>query len=373
MSEADTDGHSDAHRGSFLDALSRPIAAAPMAGGPTTPALVSAAEAAGGIGFLAAGYQDTEAMAADIHSVRAAGTELFGVNLFITDHDDARRACTDAEIAAYRERLSVFASEASLAAPGDPAYTDNDYAAKLEHLVANPVPVVSFTFGTPGAHAIERLHGAGSQVAVMVTNQDDARTAATEGADVLIAQGKEAGGHQSTFSIAAGPGEHSTLDLLTEIGDSLPDVPVIAAGGVHSPAAVSDALDAGARAVLVGTMLLCCEEAGTSAPFRAGLRKHFAEPEDSATAFTRAVTGRPARAVSNALTRAGENAPAAYPYSNAMTKTLRSSAANLEPADGAQYTALWCGDSLGNSRPAVNDLAADYTVEDVFDALLSGE
>lgn len=323
-----------------------PLIAAPMAGGPTTPALVSAAEAAGGMGFLAAGYQSVDALRNDIAEVRAAGTELFGVNLFITTYDDARSATSDDEIAEFSRTLSDIAESAGLDGPATASFTDNDYAGKVDYLCNTPVPMVSFTFGVPDAGTVARLHEAGTEVAVMITSAEDARTARQCGADILIAQGTQAGGHQSTFSIGDGPGKSSTFELLKNITASLPDVPVIATGGIHTSDDTRAALDAGAIAVQLGTALLNTEEAGTSAAHRTRLARHFAELGKSRTEFTRGFSGRPARSVVNKFVEATRDAPSAYPYNNQMTKPLRASATKKNPDDGAEYVALWCGEPL---------------------------
>lgn len=354
---------------SFLDALARPLIAAPMAGGPTTPALVAAAEAAGGMGFLSAGYQTAEQLAADIDTVRAAGTRLFGVNLFITPSDDARHSTSDAEIDTFRRALARMAEGAGLPGPGTPRFTDNDHQAKLDHLADNPVPVVSFTFGTPGAAVVRTLHDAGTQVAVMVTSGEDAATALDEGVDVLIAQGTEAGGHQSTFAIAADPGSASTPELVGAIRATWPEVPLVGTGGLHTSRSVHDVLGAGADAAQIGTMLLCVAEAGTSTAHRAGIWRHFEGPGNAPTAFTRAFSGRPARGVVNAFARETADAPAAYPYINEMTKPIRAGAASLDPREGSDYVALWCGDSLEGRYPSPGALEA-VALADVFDDLV---
>lgn len=340
-----------------------------MAGGPTTPALVTAAAVAGGMGFLAAGYQSVDALRRDINAVRGSGTELFGVNLFITLYDDARSATTDAEIDGFSRTLSGIAEAAGLDGPAPAEFTDNDYAEKIEYLCSDPVPVVSFTFGLPSGETVLRLHDVGTAVAVMVTSAHDAHKARDLGADMLIAQGMEAGGHQSTFSIADQPSGQSTLSLVKSIRAELEDACVIATGGIHTPTDVQTALDAGADAVQVGTALLNTPEAGTSSPHRFGLGRHFDSLDDSTTEFTRGFSGRPARGVVNEFVRATLQAPAAYPYNNQMTKPLRASALALEPKDGAEYVALWCGRSASGNQDAPVGFREGAPLEQIFAAL----
>lgn len=352
---------------SALGSLRTPLIAAPMAGGPTAPALVSAAAAAGGMGFLAAGYQSVEALHSDITEVRAAGTELFGVNLFITMYDDARSATSDDEIDEFSRTLAGIAESAGLDGPAPATFTDNDYDGKIEYLCENPVPIVSFTFGAPEADIVRRLHEVGTEVAVMITSIEDARHSRERGADVVIAQGTEAGGHQSTFSIADAPGPHSTLKLLADVATSLPGVPVIATGGIHSADDVRAALSAGATAVQLGTALLNTEEAGTSAAHRSGLVRHFKDIAHSSTEFTLGFSGRPARSVVNDFVEATRDAPSAYPYNNQMTKPLRAAANKKAPEDGAKYVALWCGKTISRRDNAPAGFLEGGDLASVFD------
>lgn len=353
-----------------LSSLRTPIIAAPMAGGPTTPALVTAAANAGGMGFLAAGYQTVEALHSDITTVREAGTTLFGVNLFITLYDDARRATTDAEIDEFSRTLTGIAESAGLDGPAPAEFTDNDYAGKVDYLCAHPVPVVSFTFGAPDADVVDRLHDAGTEVAIMVTSFADAELANQRGADLLIAQGTEAGGHQSTFSIAESPHGNSTLELVREIRANFGETPIIATGGLHSYPDARAAFDVGTDAIQVGTALLNTPEAGTSAAYRYGLTFHFENGSRSDTEFTRGFSGRPARSIVNEFVRATEQAPAAYPFNNQMTKPLRAAAAKLDPKAGAEYVALWCGRSSSSSSEAPSGFLDGDTVAGVFDGIL---
>jgi hypothetical protein len=171
-----------------LTALGSPIVLAPMAGGPTTPDLVSAVSDAGGFGFLAGGYLDPDALGAAVAAVRKRTEKPFGVNLFLPGE---RR---DAGVAAYRERLVAAGLE-----PGEPVWDDDGYPGKLALLLSDPVPVVSFTFGSPDPDAVSRLHAVGSEVLATVTSPDEARQAAAAGVDGLVVQGVEAGAHRGVF------------------------------------------------------------------------------------------------------------------------------------------------------------------------------
>ncbi|MFI9406358.1 nitronate monooxygenase [Nocardia sp. NPDC052316] len=331
----------------IIDDLAVPIVLAPMAGGPSTPELTVAVTAAGGFGLLAAGYLSAQDTAARITATRAATDAPFGVNLFVPGP------------ATPAEHYAGYLAELAQALPvGAAKYDTDDWAAKLDLLVADPVAVVSFTFGCPTAEEIARLRAVGSESWVTVTSAAEARIAAERGADVLIAQGAEAGGHRATFvdrpeDDATDP--LSTLALL-QILTATTDRPVVATGGIGTGAGIAAALAAGAVAVQLGTVFLRCPEAGTNPVHRAALAT------ETPTMLTRAFTGRRARGLRNQfMVEHSASAPAAYPEIHYATAPLR---AEARAAGNADNVNLWAGQthSLAPELPAgelVRTLAAD--------------
>jgi nitronate monooxygenase len=315
-----------------LRALDAPIVLAPMAGGPTTPDLVAAVTGAGGFGFLAGGYLAADALGAAIADLRTRTGRPFGVNLFLPGE---RR---DAGVDGYRERLRAAGLE-----PGEPVWDDDGHPAKLALLLADPVPVVSFTFGCPDPATVAQLQAAGSEVLVTVTTPAEARQAAAAGADGLVVQGMEAGGHRSVFTDdaddPAGGEQYGLLALLRLVAAAV-DLPVVAAGGIVDGAGVAAALAAGAVAAQLGTAFLVCPEAGTKPAHRAALAVADGPP----TAVTRAYTGRPARGIRTAFLDAhSAAAPAAYPQVHHVTRPIRAS----DPATAN----LWAGQAYPLVRP----------------------
>lgn len=306
-----------------------PIVQAPMAGGPSTPDLAAAVARAGGFGYLAGGYLSVDALRATIADLRARSDAPFGVNLFVPSANDADAGV----IAAYAATLEPEAQRLG-AALGDPRWEDDAYDAKLELLAELGVHTVSTTFGCPSAEVVARLHAAGSQVAVTVTSVDEARVAADAGADSLIVQGTEAGGHQGTF-LSPEPNRTALLDALAAIAAAV-DLQLIATGGIGSAGAAQAAREAGASAVQVGTALLLCPEAATSAVYRAALReRRYAD-----TTITRAFTGRWARGLANRFAREHPDAPSGYPQVNHLTRPLRAAATKAGDPD---IPNLWAG------------------------------
>jgi nitronate monooxygenase len=295
-----------------LTALDTPIVLAPMAGGPTTPELVAAVSDAGGFGFLAGGHLDAGALGAAVAATRERTARPFGVNLFLPGE---RR---DTGVAAYRERLVAAGLE-----PGEPLWDDDGYPGKLDLLLADPVPVVSFTFGCPDPDAVSRLHAAGTEVLATVTTPGEAAQAAAAGVDGLVVQGMEAGAHRGVFADdpadPAGGHQYGLLALLRLVATAV-DLPLVATGGIADGAGVAAVLAAGAVAAQLGTAFLACPEAGTKPAHRVAL----ADPDRPATAITRAFTGRPARGIRNAFLDDHTNAaPAAYPQVHHMTRPIR--------------------------------------------------
>jgi nitronate monooxygenase len=322
----------------ILDALRTPVVLAPLAGGPSTPALASAVSEGGGLGFLAAGYLSAEATRARIGELRALTSAPFGVNLFVPPAGPADPAA----VAAYVERLAAWAAREGVEL-GSPRSSDDEWAAKLDLLAREPVPVVSFTFGRPETAVVASLHGAGSEVWVTVTSPSEARAAVAAGADVVVAQGAAGGGHRASF--VDGP-EAPVLSLLplVQLIRAAERVPVVASGGVATGGAVAGVLAAGAAAAQLGTAFMLAPEAGTSAAHRAAIRS------DAPTVLTRAFTGRLARGIRNRFTDAFTDvAPAAYPELHFVTAPMRQRG---RETDDAGLVNLWAGEAHALAREA---------------------
>lgn len=319
--------------------LRAPVVAAPMAGGPSTAELVAAVGAAGGVGFLAAGYCPVDRLADQIHEVRARGTDVFGVNLFVPD---ASTPDPDA-VEAYRTALGPTAAELGIA--GLPRARDDDdaWSEKVDLLVADPVPMVSFTFGLPDPDTVRRLRSVDTLLLATVTSAEDARAAESAGMDVLVVQGPDAGGHQGTFR-TEDPAPDVPLQVLLSDVASVTSLPLVAAGGLVEAEDVGRVLEAGAIAAQVGTAFLLSPEAGTNPTHRAALESRAFDR----TTVTRAFSGRPARGLHNRFIELFDaRAPTAYPQVNQVTGPIRKAAA----ASGyAQLTHLWAGTGWQHAR-----------------------
>ena len=322
-----------------LGDLEHPIVQAPLGGGPSTPALAAAVCEAGGLGFLAAGYRTPDAVRSDIAALRGLTSRPFGLNIFVPgppseDTDGIGRYAASLAGEAQRQGVEL----------GEPRHDDDGWEAKLALAREEAVPVVSFTSGCPDAAEVTRLQEAGCAVWVTVTTAGEAVAAADGGADALIVQGAEAGGHRASFDDAA-PGDDGLLALL-QLVRAVTDCPLVATGGIATGRGVAAVLAAGAAAAQLGSAFMLTPEAGTSAAHREAFGRA------ARTAMTKAFTGRYARGIENRFMREHEHeAPLAYPEVHNLTAPLRAAARERGDADSFH---LWAGQAypLADSVPA---------------------
>ncbi len=317
--------------------LRRPIVGAPMAGGPSTPALAAAVSNAGGLGFLAAGLLSTERLVEDVHETLKLTDRPFGVNVFLPGAAEPDSLV----LAAYRQSLAAEAEKWGVTL-GEATGGDDDYRAKIEALLSEPVAVVSFSFNLPDAATVSALQGAGSEVWATINHPDAVRAADELGVDTVIVQGTEAGGHRGG---AVDGDDYGVLPLLrlTAVRTA---TPLIAAGGVSDGASLAGVLTAGATAAQLGTAFLLCPEAGTSPVHR------DAVAGSGNTVLTRAFTGRRARGLLNDFIRRHEaEAPAAYPQVLEITRPVLAEARKAGDVDTIN---LWAGQAheLAREIPA---------------------
>ncbi|WP_324784317.1 nitronate monooxygenase [Streptomyces sp. H51] len=334
----------------LTDLCPHPIVQAPMAGGVSVPHLAAAVCAAGGLGFLAAGYKTADGMYQEIKQLRSITDRPFGVNLFMPQPDHSDPATVELYAHQLAGEASWYGTEL-----GDPDNgRDDGYDAKLAVLLDNPVPVVSFHFGVPTRDVLDSLRRAGTFTMATATTAEEALAVQRAGADAVIAQGVEAGGHQGTHrdvpeNDRAGIG---LLSLVAQIRETV-SIPVVAAGGIMRGSQIAAVLAAGASAAQLGTAFLVTPESGASAVHKQALTN----PLFVRTELTRAFSGRPARGLVNRFLREhGPYAPAAYPDVHHLTAPLRKAAAK---AGDAQGMALWAGQGHRMAR----ELSAGQLVE----------
>jgi nitronate monooxygenase len=316
-----------------------PVLMAPMAGVPAV-GLAAAVAQAGGMAALGALLLDAKAIADWVQRFRAAAgaDAALQINLWVPDPAPRRNAQHEAQL---REFLSQFGPPV----PADAADTPlQDFSAQCQAVLAAKPRAVSSIMGVYPPAFVRQLKAAGILWLANVTTVAEARAAAQAGADVIVAQGAEAGGHRGAFEAPSARDRAVGLfALLPQVVDAV-DVPVVATGGIGDARGVAAALMLGASAVQIGTALLHSPEAGIS-PAWAQALKGLA-PED--TQLTRAFSGRWGRAISSHYVRAAAAPtapkPAPYPVQRGLTAVLRKHA---EAAGNVQHMQAWAGQGSG--------------------------
>ncbi|PUE38562.1 nitronate monooxygenase family protein [Limnohabitans sp. Hippo3] len=335
----------------LLDILP-PIVQAPMAGVQNHRLAASVCEA-GGLGSLPAAMLGPDALHAELTALKALTDRPFNVNFFC----HAPPAPDAARQQAWHRTLEPYYRELGLdpeTIPTGPGRVP--FRAEAAHVLEAFRPaVVSFHFGLPSPELVARVKSWGSLVLSSATTVAEALWLQAHGADAIIAQGLEAGGHRGMFLTDELSTQVGTFALLPQIVQAV-QLPVIAAGGISSAAGIAAAKALGAAGVQVGTAYLCSHEATTSALHRSALQS----PAAQHTALTTLFSGRPARGIVNRLMRelGPLNAAApAFPLATAAIAPLRAAA---EAAGSSDFTPLWSGQNASGCR----DLpAADITRE----------
>jgi nitronate monooxygenase len=313
--------------------IEHPIIQAPMAGVQGS-ALAIAVSQAGGLGSLPCAMLSLQTMRAELALIRASTTKPYNVNFFCHAPPVAnaeREARWRSVLQPYYTELGI---ESSPAATTRAAFNAELAAALQEFKPA----VVSFHFGLPAAALLQQVKAWGAKVLSSATTLEEAAWLEAHGADAIIAQGSEAGGHRGMFLTEDLTTQMGTFALLPQIVRRV-RVPVIAAGGIAEARGVSAAMQLGAAGVQVGTAYLLCPESTTSALHRAALASAAARH----TALTNVFTGRPARSIVNRIVREigpMSAAAPAFPIAASAVAPLRSAA---ERAGREDFSPLWAG------------------------------
>jgi nitronate monooxygenase len=320
-----------------------PLIQAPMAGAQGS-AMAIAVSQAGGLGSLPCAMLSLEQARAEIGVIRQQTDKPFNVNFFChqapVQSEEAERNWRQALGRHYAE---FGIDPASIqAGPGRNPF-DNAFCRMIEEFKPK---VVSFHFGLPDPALVKRVKAAGSVVLSSATSAAEARWLEEHGADAIIAQGYEAGGHRGHFLDDNLARQAGTMALVPQVVDAV-KLPVIAAGGIADARGVVAALALGAAGVQIGTAYLLSPEAKISALHRQAVQ----DAVDDSTVLTNVFTGRPARGIVNRFVREmgplSSQAPA-FPLAVGATAPLR---AKAEAAGSGEFSPLWSGQAAHLARP----------------------
>ncbi|MGR9049827.1 NAD(P)H-dependent flavin oxidoreductase [Halobacillus faecis] len=336
--------------------IDHPIIQAGMAGGVTTPALVSSVSNAGGLGNLGAGYMTPEAMVHTLTEIKQFTSRTFGVNIFVPQYPQA----TEEEIAYANKWLEPYRAELGILQDPAPKQDLSLFEKQIEGLLSEQVPVVSFTFGVPPREVIKDLKKEGVVVIGTATTVDEAIINEEYGMDMVVAQGSEAGGHRGTFSRAFDDSMIGTMSLVPQVVDHV-KIPVIAAGGIMDGRGVRASLALGAQAAQLGTAFVTCQESGAKTQHKEAILN----TKETDTVVTSVFSGKPARGIRNSFIEKMEKGEGRhllpYPLQNMLTKEIRKEAASQ---NRPEYMSLWSGQS---PRLSTSQSASFIVASIVFD------
>lgn len=337
-----------------LFGIEHPILQAPMAG-VTSPQMAIATSEAGALGAIAAAMLTPEGTRQELQMVKQGTGRPFNVNFFVH-----KLPAVDAERdARWRQKLAQYYGELGVAldtkGPSRAAFG----ASMCDLLLEFRPKVASFHFGLPDRALVKRLKAAKILVLSSATTAEEARWLEGEGADAVIAQGAEAGGHRGMFLVDDISRQAGTMALVPQVVDAV-KVPVIAAGGIGDGRGVAAALALGAAGVQIGTAFMLTPEAKTGPLHRAALK----QANDNSTVLTNVFTGRPARGIVNRIVReVGPMSAAApaFPRAAEATQPLRGPA---EAKGSTDFTPLWSGQAptLAREMPA-GSIIANLVIE----------
>lgn len=314
--------------------LNYPIIQAPMAGGVTTPELISEVCNFGALGSLGAGYMSPEVLDVSIKLIKQKTDRPFAVNLFIPSHAEAHPSSLET----MQKVLTPFAEELDVILPFPTRPFVPDFESQLEVVLDHGIKILSFTFGLLEEPLMKTLKERKIITMGTATSHLEAKELEKSGVDFIIAQGKEAGGHRGTF---IGDAKESLVPTfcLTEDCAKHVNLPVIAAGGIMNGEDIIKAIKHGASGAQLGTLFLTTRESGISKEYKETL---LAQTNDQTT-LTRAFSGKYARAIKNDFIEQMQKHKSEfleYPIQHVITKPIRDRAEKVGRVD---LMSLWAG------------------------------
>jgi nitronate monooxygenase len=336
--------------------LGLPIIQAPMAGGINNPRLASEVSNAGGVGSFGFTYSTSQKIRVDLAATKALTTGPINANFFVFSPVDLpAQAVQDQAIEALKNLR--IEGEYALTIPQAPFYPDLEE--QLKPVWEHCPEILTFHFGIPSLSIIERAHALGIAVGITATSLTEAKAIEKAGADFIVAQGVEAGGHRGIFNPDGADEKLTAIELTKQLVRGC-SIPIVAAGAIMDGADIANILKAGAVAAQLGTAFLCCGESGATPAHKEYLLKQH----DRGSVFTTGFSGRPARGIDNEFIHLMEGKLVLpFPVQNTVTASLRQLAGKT---NNGEYQSLWAGQEYRRTR----NLSAKHLMLALKDELL---
>ncbi|CAN1483770.1 COG2070 Dioxygenases related to 2-nitropropane dioxygenase [Burkholderiaceae bacterium] len=320
--------------------LSLPIIQAPMAGGINNPRLASEVSNAGGVGSFGFAYSTAQKISEDLAATRALTGGPINANFFVFSPVDLPEQAVQQKAIEALKNLPIT-GEYALAIPQAPFYPDLEE--QLKPVWEHRPDILTFHFGIPSSNIMTRAHSLGIAIGITATSLQEAKEVEQAGADFIVAQGVEAGGHRGVFNPYARDEQLTAIELTKQLVRGC-SIPIVAAGAIMDGADIANMLRAGAVAAQLGTAFLCCEESGASPAHKEYLLKHHSR----GSVFTTGFSGRPARGIDNEFIRLMENKIVLpFPIQNTMTASVRQLGSKT---NNGEYQSLWAGQDYARTR-----------------------
>lgn len=320
--------------------LSIPVIQAPMAGGINTPKLASEVANAGGVGSFGFSYSSPQKISEDLVATRALTNGPINANFFVFSPVELPPQTVQEKALEALKNLPLE-GEYSLAIPQAPFYPDLEE--QLKPVWEHCPEMLTFHFGIPSPSIMTRARSLGISIGITATSLREAQAVEAAGADFIVAQGIEAGGHRGIFNPHERDEKLTALELTQQLVRGC-SIPVVTAGAIMDGSDIANALRSGAAATQLGTAFLCCEESGATPAHKDYLLKLHSR----GSVFTTTFSGRPARGINNKFIELMKNKLVfPFPIQNTLTASLRQLASKT---NNGEYQSLWAGQDYSRIR-----------------------
>jgi nitronate monooxygenase len=320
--------------------LGIPVIQAPMAGGINNPKLASEVSNAGGVGSFGFSYSTPQKISEDLAATRALTNGPLNANFFVFSPVDLPTQAIQEKALEALKHLPIE-GEFSLSIPQAPFYPDLEE--QLKPVWEHCPEILTFHFGIPSPSIMARAHALGISVGMTATSLNEAKAVEKTGADFIVAQGIEAGGHRGIFNPDETDEKLTALALTKQLVRGC-SIPIVTAGAIMDGTDIANALRSGAVAAQLGTAFLCCDESGATFAHKDYVLKH----QTRGSVFTTGFSGRPARGINNEFIRLMESKMVLpFPIQNTLTASLRQLGVKT---NNGEYQSLWAGQDYARTR-----------------------